>query len=95
MRESISVKFDVWRKFYAPFKCSCCGKEISKQQFRFSCLCGYCDLGKCQHQEGTIITRQGYEKGHNLKLWKEAEINTKLQILENLKDGNSKKQKKV
>ena len=37
-----------WLVFYPPFHCLCCGTEISEGQFRFSALCGRCDLGICQ-----------------------------------------------
>lgn len=80
--EAISVKFDVWRIFHPPFKCICCGKEISKKQFIFSCLCGYCDLGRCYKSNSGFMP---YEQGHNLKLWKVAEIDVKRQVIEELK----------
>ena len=76
---TISVKFDVWRKFYPPFKCLCCGEVINEKQFIFSCLCPYCDLGKC----GSTV--RGIDEGHGLKLWKNAEVDKKLQIIEELK----------
>jgi hypothetical protein len=44
--------------FFPPFQCFCCGKEISKIQFRFSSLCSYCDVGTCAK------INLGYEKGH-------------------------------
>ncbi len=47
------------KKFYPPYKCLCCGKEISVEQFCFGRLCGYCDCGKCN--------KGGYEKGHGRK----------------------------
>ena len=48
------------KKFYSPYKCLCCGKEISEQQFCFGRCCPYCDLGRCQ-KTGS------YEKGHGRK----------------------------
>ena len=36
------------KKFYPPYRCLCCGKEVSVKQFCFGRLCAYCDLGKCQ-----------------------------------------------
>lgn len=78
-KDYVIMKFDYWRKFFEPFKCFCCGKEISKKQFSFSTLCPYCDLGKCKSNDG-------YEKGHGQKgAWKNGEIVIKLAILENLK----------
>ena len=79
-RDCVIMKFDTWRKFYEPFKCFCCYKEISKQQFKFSCLCGYCDLGRCQLGIGRYLEGHGH-KGE----WKKAEIVTKLAILDALK----------
>ena len=77
-RDYVIMKFDTWRKFYEPFKCSCCGKEISKEQFCFSTLCPYCDLGRCQRSGN-------YEEGHGQKgAWKNGEIVIKLAILEAL-----------
>lgn len=48
------------KKFYFPYKCLCCGKEISKRQFCFSTLCPYCDTGEC-------YKRFGHEEGHGRK----------------------------
>lgn len=77
-KDYVIMKFDTWRKFYEPFKCFCCGKIISKQQFRFSTLCPYCDLGRCW-------SLNGYEKGHGQKgNWKKGEIVIKLAILDSL-----------
>ena len=55
-------KFVVFRgkKFYSPFKCLCCGKEISEEQFCYGRLCAYCDVGNCC-RFGT------YERGHGRK----------------------------
>ena len=49
------------KKFYPPYKCLCCGIEISVEQFCFGRLCPYCDVGKCQ--------RDGFhfEEGHDRK----------------------------
>jgi len=47
------------KRFYPPFKCLCCGKEVDVQQFCYGRTCGYCDCGKCQTKE------HGYENGHN------------------------------
>ncbi len=55
-------KFVVFKgkKFYAPYKCLCCGREVSVKQFCWGRLCAYCDVGKCQRGGS-------YEKGHNRK----------------------------
>lgn len=83
-RDYMIMKFDTWRKFYEPFKCFCCGKEISKKQFCFSTLCGYCDLGRCHH--GWNLNGSNYEEGHGQKgEWKKGEIVIKLAILDGLK----------
>lgn len=42
------------KKFYSPYKCLCCGKEVSEEQFCFGRLCAYCDCGSCG----------SYEEGH-------------------------------
>ena len=77
-RKNVIMRFDTWRKFYEPFKCFCCGKEISEKQFIFSTLCGYCDLGKCRKNWNIEIGH-----GHREE-WKKGEIVIKLAILENL-----------
>ena len=52
------------KKFYSPYQCFCCGKIISKEQFCWSALCGYCDIGRCG----------GCEEGHGRKdIFKDAE----------------------
>lgn len=77
-RDYVIMKFDFWRKFYEPFKCFCCGKEISKKQFMFSTLCPYCDVGKCHKN-------WNYEKGHGQKgASKNGERVIKLDILDKL-----------
>ncbi len=82
-KDYVIMKFDTWRKFYEPFKCFCCGKEISKQQFSFSTLCPYCDLGKCQ--KGLFTPSGTGEKGHGKKdAWKKGKIVIKLAILDKL-----------
>ena len=53
------------KKFYYPYKCLCCGKIISKEQFCFGTLCGYCDLGRCCRGIGKNCLR--YEEGHGRK----------------------------
>ncbi|MEK6884589.1 MAG: hypothetical protein AABY22_33460 [Nanoarchaeota archaeon] len=74
MKDYVIMKCDVWRIFYEPFRCFCCGKEISKEQFEFSALCGYCDVGKC---------RKGWRHGRK-DIMKEGKEHTKLNILEAL-----------
>lgn len=55
------------KKFYPPYRCLCCGKEISEKQFCWGRVCAYCDLGKCQ-KNGE------YEEGHGRKdIFKTAE----------------------
>jgi len=81
-KESVIIKLGKkWYKFYEPFECICCRKEISKQQFCFSMLCGYCDLGKCQKN-------WKYEEGHGKKvkdlIKDKGELVINLSILENL-----------
>ena len=49
------------KKFVAPFKCLCCGKEIDVKQFCYGRTCGYCDMGRCQPKLFK------YEKGHGRK----------------------------
>lgn len=62
MTEQKQKEFVVFNKkrFYPPYKCLCCGKEISLEQFCWGRLCAYCDLGKC----GGGFS---YEKGHGRK----------------------------
>ncbi|KKK77662.1 hypothetical protein LCGC14_2851330 [marine sediment metagenome] len=85
-RDYVIMKFDTWRKFYEPFKCFCCGKIISKKQFCFSTLCGYCDVGKCMIKLSTTNYGEKYEKGNGQREnYKKGKIVTKLAILENLK----------
>lgn len=48
------------KKFTEPFRCLCCGKEISVQQFCFGRCCPYCDMGRC-------CRTNSYEKGHGRK----------------------------
>ncbi len=80
MKDNVVMKFDTWRRFYKPYFCFCCDKEISKEQFMFSCLCGYCDLGKCGSR---LFSNQ--EKGHrNKEAWKNAEIVTELAVADSL-----------
>ena len=92
----MTEKFVVFRgkKFYPPFRCLCCGKEISVDQFCWGRLCAYCDLGKCK-KNGR------YEKGHGRKdIFEQAEemgdefqelIKSKLKKIE---DGHKNKNKK-
>lgn len=44
----VFVEFKGWR-FFAPFRCMCCGVWISISQFCFGRACGACDCGRCQH----------------------------------------------
>ena len=86
----ITAKFLVYggKKFYPPYKCLCCGKKISKEQFCWGTLCAYCDVGRCQ--------RDGFhfEKGHNRKdIFESAEkMGDKFQeiVKEKLKKDNKK-----
>ncbi len=56
------------KRFYPPFKCLCCGKEIPIKQFCYGRLCPFCDCGNCCH--GNV----GYDKGHGRKdIFEEAE----------------------
>ena len=48
------------RRFYKPFKCLCCGVEVSTEQFCYGRTCAYCDLGRCAN-------RNTIEKGHQRK----------------------------
>ncbi len=56
-------KFVVFKgkKFYAPFKCLCCGIDVSEEQFCFGRVCAYCDCGRC------LKSSFGYDKEHNRK----------------------------
>ena len=82
--EYVIMKCDKWRKFYTPFKCFCCGKIISSQQFCFSALCPYCDVGKCRKNMKGITNI--LEERHGRKdIMMEGEIVIKLEILEKLK----------
>ena len=79
-KDYVIMKFDTWRKFYEPFNCFCCRELISKQQFIFSTLCPYCDLGRCESRLGN------QEKGHGQReSYKKGKIAIKHAILENLK----------
>ena len=83
-KDSVIVKIkNKWYEFTEPFECSCCRKKISIQQFRFSMLCGYCDLGKC------FSGGSGYPIGHGRKTSdfakEKGKPHLKLNILENLK----------
>ena len=55
-------KFVVFKekKFYAPYRCLCCGVEVSEHQFCWGRVCAYCDVGRCQGSNGD-------EVGHNRK----------------------------
>lgn len=46
MEKKIFVDFK-GKRFYPPFKCLCCGKDISVEQFCYGRTCGYCDCGRC------------------------------------------------
>jgi hypothetical protein len=35
------------RRYWPPFRCLCCGKEICARQFAFGRCCGPCDCGAC------------------------------------------------
>ena len=90
-------KFVVFKgkKFYSPYKCLCCGKEVSEKQFCYGRMCAYCDCGRCQ--------RDGFhfEEGHNRKdIFEDAEemgdelqevVKTKLRLIKN---GNKRKNKR-
>ncbi len=41
--EFLSVK---GKKFYPPYQCFCCEKIIPKEQFCWSTLCAYSDIGR-------------------------------------------------
>ncbi len=45
-------------RFFEPFHCLCCGKQISATQFAWGRACAYCDCGRCQ------IGFLRYEEGH-------------------------------
>ena len=82
------------KKFYPPYKCLCCGKEVSVKQFCFGRVCAYCDLGKCQ-KNGK------YEEGHGRKdIFEQAEeIGDEFQEivkekLKEIKNGNEKIRKR-
>lgn len=65
-KEEIYVDFN-GKRFYAPFKCLCCGVEVSVEQFCYGRTCAYCDCGKCQKGKGigTLKFKVIYEEGHN------------------------------
>lgn len=56
-----SVIFRGYR-FTPPFRCVCCGWEISAEQFAFGGACGPCDCGACQY--GNIAYDPDYSHGH-------------------------------
>jgi len=67
MTDKVYVDFK-GKRFYEPFKCLCCGKEVDVKQFCYGRLCGHCDCGRCQHKE------TGYDKGHGRRdIFAEAE----------------------
>lgn len=37
------------RRYRPPFRCLCCGKQVSLAQFCYGRLCGPCDCGACQY----------------------------------------------
>lgn len=43
---TLSIEFD-GKKYYPPFHCLCCGKEVSAEQFAYGRCCGPCDMGAC------------------------------------------------
>lgn len=60
------------KRFYPPFKCLCCGKDVSVEQFCYGRTCGYYDCGKCE--KGINGKKIIYEKGHGRKdIFNEAE----------------------
>ena len=40
--------------------CICCGKQIGEEQYMWSRLCGYCDIGTCSRSYGFQV----YDEGH-------------------------------
>lgn len=50
------------KRFYPPFKCLCCGKVITIEQFCYGRLCDYCDTGKCMVGKSHM-----YKMGHGRK----------------------------
>ncbi len=82
--EVVSIKINnKWYDFKAPFECICCRKIISREQFMFSMLCAYCDLGQC----GSRLSK--FEDGHGHKVDElindKGKLNIKLNIIEKLK----------
>ena len=57
------------KRFYPPFKCLCCGKEVDVKQFCYGRTCAYCDMGKCQtgKNHGAPDFYVDIEKGHGRK----------------------------
>lgn len=53
------------KRYYAPFRCLCCGVKVSDEQFCYGRTCGYCDCGKCNKnlKKGEIV----FEEGHGRK----------------------------
>lgn len=62
MKEGKGESYVVFKgkKFTAPFRCLCCGVEVSINQFCYGRCCAYCDVGRC-------CRTNGYEKGHGRK----------------------------
>lgn len=58
------------RRFYAPFRCLCCGTEVDIKQFCYGRCCGLCDMGVCQYAKGHFHDMRyyiGYWSGHGRK----------------------------
>jgi hypothetical protein len=50
------------RRYRAPFRCLCCGKQVSLAQFCFGRLCGSCDCGACQPGSRSFNRRAHHER---------------------------------
>lgn len=48
------------RRFRAPFRCLCCGDEVSLAQFCFGRACGPCDCGACDSMNTAFDPRRAH-----------------------------------
>jgi len=76
------------KKFYPPYRCLCCGKEVSEEQFCFGRACAYCDCGRC-------CRNFCYEEGHGRKdiLENAEDVGTEFQemVKDKIRDIENKK----
>jgi len=54
------VQWGRWR-FYPPFYCLCCGREICARQFAYGKCCGICDMGACDPNNSVYRLEYAHE----------------------------------